>query len=91
MNPKENKRAPKRTTRFIVVNAGSPTRRESHGDGTLIVVSKGTKLFPKEVKEHPSKEGQSIQDTGMQGREEEFPLEKGMRNAKRRPLPGNSP
>ncbi len=38
MNPKENKRAPKRTTRFIVVNAGSPTRRESHGDGTLIVL-----------------------------------------------------
>jgi hypothetical protein len=60
MNPKENKRAPKRTTRFIVVNAGSPTRRESHGDGTLIVVSKGTKSFPKEMKEQPSKEGQSI-------------------------------
>jgi hypothetical protein len=37
MNPKENKRAPKHTTRFMCAKAGSPTRRESQGDGTPIV------------------------------------------------------
>jgi len=36
MNPKENKRAPKHTTRFICAKAGSPKRGDSHGDGTPI-------------------------------------------------------
>jgi len=32
-----NKRRPTRTDRFLWANTGSPTRRETHGDGTPIV------------------------------------------------------
>ena len=38
MNLTGNRRRPKRTQRFIGANAGSPTGRESHGDGTPIVL-----------------------------------------------------
>ena len=37
-----NKRAPNRTTRFMYAKAGSPTRGDTQGDGTLIVVPKRT-------------------------------------------------
>src|SRR5215471_9558888 len=37
MSLTRNRRKPKRTDRFIGVNAGSPTRRETHGDGPPIV------------------------------------------------------
>jgi len=37
-----NKRAPKHTQRFLGAKAGSPTRREVHGDGTPIVVGQST-------------------------------------------------
>jgi len=35
---KETNGRPKHTTRLTVVNAGSPTSREAHGDGVPIVV-----------------------------------------------------
>jgi hypothetical protein len=37
---KEMSRTPKRTTRSAVVNAGSPTSREAHGDGAAIVAKR---------------------------------------------------
>jgi len=46
MNPIGNKRAPKHTERFICAKAGSPTRRESQGDGTPIVPGKKHKGVP---------------------------------------------
>ena len=36
---KEMNGAPKRTTRLICANAGSPTGRESYGDGTPVVAT----------------------------------------------------
>ena len=36
MGLRENRREPKRTERFICAKAGSPTRRETQGDGTPI-------------------------------------------------------
>jgi len=60
MNPIENKRAPKRILRSIVVKAGSPKSGDAHGDGTLIVVPQKNKAVLKGTKEQPSKEGQSI-------------------------------
>src|SRR5947209_7935415 len=45
MNPKENKRAPKHTTRFICAKAGSPKSCETHGDGTPIRDFNGTTLI----------------------------------------------
>ncbi len=72
------------------------------GRGGLVFLSNQDLAFyltsPKEQSSSQRGEGATLeggsehpQDTGMQGREEEFPLEKGMRNAKRRPLPGNFP
>ena len=40
MNLIGNRRRPKRTQRFIGANAGSPTGRESYGDGTPVVPEK---------------------------------------------------
>ena len=68
MNPIENKRAPKHTTRFIYAKAGSPTRGDTQGDGTLILV-------PKERRRSQGNEGAALEggseyttDTGVQGR-----------------------
>ncbi len=37
MSLRRNRRRPTRTHRFICANTGSPTRRETQGDGTPIV------------------------------------------------------
>ena len=68
MNLIENKRAPKRATRFLVANAGSPQSGDTHGDRTLIVIAKGQRRL--HGNEGATLEGGSEhpQDTGMQGR-----------------------
>ena len=53
MSLRGNKQAPNRTTRFICAKTGSPKRRESQGDGTLIRVEQDTKMFPERRRSSP--------------------------------------
>ncbi len=82
MSLARNERAPTRTTRLIHGNAGSPTGRESYGDGPPIVVGGW--------ESQPQGEGAALErgpefslDKGEQGRCHRLPIEKGMRNARR--------
>jgi hypothetical protein len=61
MNPRGNKRAPKHTERFICAKAGSPTRREAHGDGTPIGDFRGTMPFL-EIKGAAHEDGEDAYD-----------------------------
>src|SRR5207244_5236822 len=51
---------PKHSQRSMCANAGSPTGRESYGDGILIVPEQETQSSRGSGKEQPSKEGQSV-------------------------------
>jgi len=53
MNLRGNRRRPKRTQRFISANAGSPTGRESHGDGTPILPEKENNDVPTQGRGNP--------------------------------------
>jgi hypothetical protein len=82
MNLRGNRRRPKRTQRFIDANAGSPTGRESQGDGTPIVPAEREQGGPDAGKGQPTKVGQSVpDDSGTQGRYQEVYKRGGMRNA----------
>ena len=71
MNPIGNKRAPKHTERFICAKAGSPTRRETHGDGTPIGDFSATTPFL-EIKGAAHEDGpECMTDTHTQGRYQE--------------------
>src|SRR6266849_2710591 len=72
MNPTRNKRAPKRTTRFIDAKAGSPKSREAQGDGTPIRVSHKNRTVPKGNKGAAQEDGpECVSDTHTQGRYQE--------------------
>ena len=72
MNPIRNKRAPKHTTRFIYVKAGSPKSRETQGDGTPIRVSHTNRTVPKGNKGAAHEDGpECVTDTHTQGRYQE--------------------
>src|SRR6266849_4972660 len=72
MNPTRNKRAPKRTTRFIDAKAGSPKSREAQGDGTPIRVSHKNRTVPKGNKGAAHEDGpECVIDTHTQGRYQE--------------------
>src|SRR5437588_12271857 len=59
MNLRGNKQAPKHTQRFLHAKAGSPTRRETHGDGTPIRPGRKATM-PAPGKGQPMKMGQSV-------------------------------
>ena len=81
MNLRGNKKAPKHTQRFRDAKAGSPTRRETHGDGTPIRPGgKTMRLHPWEGAAHEDGP-EHIVDTNMQGRYQEVSKGRGMRNA----------
>lgn len=81
MNLIGNKKAPKHTKRFIDAKAGSPTRRETHGDGTPIVPGRKAKV-PHTWKGAAHENGpEHPVDTRMQGRYQEVTKDRGMRNA----------
>jgi hypothetical protein len=90
MNLTGNKRAPKHTKRFVYAKAGSPKRRESHGDGTPILPEKNKEATLWEGAAH---EGgpECVNDTHAQGRYQEVMIHGGMRNADNRSDPRTSP
>jgi hypothetical protein len=85
MNLKENRREPKRTQRFIRAKAGSPTRRETQGDGTPILAE----IFG-EGAVHQNEPERTMIQARREGISKE-PDERGMRNAKHRNVPGTYP
>jgi len=68
MNSIGNRRAPKHTTRFLCAKAGSPTGRESYGDGTLIVVGRKAKRLLTNEGAAPEGGLERARDTSTQGR-----------------------
>jgi hypothetical protein len=85
MSLTENRREPKRTTRFIRAKAGSPTRRETQGDGTPIVAG----IFG-EGAAHQNEPERAMIQARREGISKE-PDERGMRNANHRSVPGTYP
>ncbi len=81
MNLKGNKKAPKHTQRFRDAKAGSPKRRETHGDGTPIVPGDET-MRPPTWEGAAHEDGpERLVDTKTQGRYQEVTKGRGMRNA----------
>jgi hypothetical protein len=81
----ENRREPKRTQRFIRAKAGSPTRRETQGDGTPILAE----IFG-EGAAHQNEPERAMIQARREGISKE-PDERGMRNADHRSVPGTYP
>jgi hypothetical protein len=83
MSLKGDRRAPTHSERSICAKAGSPKRRETQGDGILIVSGEeAQRRSPMPEKEQPSKEGENV--PMIQGREawhQEETKRRGMRNA----------
>jgi len=81
MNLTGNKKAPKHTQRFKNAKAGSPKRRETHGDGTPILP--GGKTMRVHTWEGAAHEDgpERLVDTKAQGRYQEVTKDRGMRNA----------
>ena len=81
MNLTGNKKAPKHTQRFKNAKAGSPKRRETHGDGTPILPgAKTMRLHTWEGAAHEDGPERLV-DTKAQGRYQEVTKGRGMRNA----------
>ena len=81
MNLRGNTKAPKHTQRFIDAKAGSPTRRETHGDGTPILPADAT-MMPQTWEGAAHEDGRErLVDTKTQGRYQEVTKDRGMRNA----------
>jgi hypothetical protein len=81
MNLTGNKKAPKHTQRFRDAKAGSPKRREAHGDGTPILPGgKTMRLHTWEGAAHEDGPERLV-DTKTQGRYQEVTKGRGMRNA----------
>jgi hypothetical protein len=81
MNLTGNKKAPKHTHRFKNAKAGSPKRRETHGDGTPILPGgKTMRLHTWEGAAHEDGPERLV-DTKTQGRYQEVTKGRGMRNA----------
>ena len=81
MNLTGNKKAPKHTQRFKNAKAGSPKRRETHGDGTPILPGgKTMRLHTWEGAAHEDGP-ERLGDTKAQGRYQEVTKDRGMRNA----------
>ncbi len=81
MNLKGNKKAPKHTQRFRNAKAGSPKRRETHGDGTPILPGDAT-MRPHTWEGAAHEDGpERLVDTKTQGRYQEVTKDRGMRNA----------
>jgi hypothetical protein len=81
MNLRGNTKAPKHAQRFIDAKAGSPKRRETHGDGTPILPGDATmRPHPWEGAAHENGP-ERLADTKTQGRYQEVSKGRGMRNA----------
>ncbi len=81
MNLRGNKKAPKHTQRFIHAKAGSPTRRETHGDGTPILPGSKAKMAHTWKGAAHEDGPERLVDTKTQGRYQEVTKGRGMRNA----------
>ncbi len=81
MNLRGNTKAPKHTQRFIDAQAGSPKRRETHGDGTPILPGDAT-MRPHTWEGAAHEKGpERLADTKTQGRDQQVSKGRGMRNA----------
>ena len=81
MNLRGNNKAPNHTQRFIDAKAGSPTRRETHGDGPPKLPGKKT-MTPHTWEGAAHEDGpERLVDTKTQGRYQEVSKGRGMRNA----------
>jgi hypothetical protein len=61
MSLKGNQRAPTHSQRSVRAKAGSPTRREAHGDGTLIVPEREAKRRPVQGRSNPRRRVRACQ------------------------------
>ena len=77
--------------RLVSENVGSPTGRESYGDGAPIVVRARESLVHGEGAAHESGSEPVPFNTGWAGQMSTSPRRKGMRNADRRNLLGSHP
>jgi hypothetical protein len=61
MSLKGDQRAPTHSQRSVCAKAGSPTRREAHGDGTLIVPDREAKRRPVQERSNPRRRVRACQ------------------------------